>query len=147
MGLGVVSSPSKVDECAHDVLGQLRTHYRLILATKGDTEVQSMKIKESNLGSYFDRTYIFDQKTERELNLIIEENELSRAESWVVGNSLRSDINPALRIGLRAIWIPHYTWDYEEAKYEDSRDLFIVDSLEDCLQILIQSRGSLRASA
>jgi putative hydrolase of the HAD superfamily len=146
LGHSVVSSPSKVHKSAHQVLGQLQIHYRLILATKGDKEVQLTKIKESNLGSYFDKTYIFDQKTERELNLVLEDNELSRADSWAVGNSLRSDINPALRIGLKAIWIPRYTWDYEEDEHKDSRDLFIVKSLRDCLEILIPS-GSLLVSA
>ncbi len=147
IGEGVVSSRPRVHGRAHAVLSQLRMHYRLILATKGEAEVQNMRIKESTLGPYFDRIYIFDLKTKRELNLIVEENDLPRKESWAVGNSLRSDIHPALEVGLKAIWIPQYTWDYEEAPFEHSGDLFTVDSLEDCLQLLIPSRGSLLVNA
>jgi putative hydrolase of the HAD superfamily len=147
LGYGVTASPPKVDPQAQRVLGRLRADYRLILATKGDQDVQLMKIEESGLGSFFDKIYIFDQKTERELKLIIEENGFSRRDSWSIGNSLRSDIKPALRLGLKAIWIPHYTWDYEEAEFEDSQDLFKVGSLEDCIEILARGRDSLLVSA
>ena len=141
LGDGVIFSEPKVDENAKDVLQRLQDHYTLILSTKGDEEVQWMKINASELASYFQSIYIFEKKTDRELELVIEDKQLSRADSWVVGNSLRSDINPALRVGLSAIWIPHYTWDYEEAEFEASPKLVTVESLQECLQILLPNKN------
>jgi putative hydrolase of the HAD superfamily len=147
LGDGVIFSEPKVDENAEDVLRSLQNHYTLILSTKGDEEVQRMKINGSELASYFQSIYIFERKTDQELEHVIQDNHLSRADSWVIGNSLRSDINPALRLGLRAIWIPRYTWDYEEAEFQISPRLVTVESLRDCQRILLSNKNSVVLSA
>jgi len=123
---------------ADSVLKKLQPHYKLILATKGDLEVQKAKISHSGLGSFFERIYILEHKTEREMQRIVDENQLDIGRSWKIGNSLKSDINPALNIGLKAIWIPyHYTWAYEEAETQESSNFHKASSLEEALKFLL----------
>jgi len=124
-------------ECAEQVLASLRSHYKLILATKGDEEIQLAKIDQSGLAHFFTSIQILDHKTEREFRRIAEECELDVSSSWVVGDSLRSDINPALEVGFRAIWIPNDAWAYEKADLPDSDRLFKVNALQDSLRLLI----------
>lgn len=120
------------------VLEKLKPHYKLILATKGDLEIQKDKISHSGLGSFFDRIHILDHKTEREMQQIIDENHLDKNKSWKIGNSLKSDINPALNIGLKAIWVPYqYTWAYEEDEPQDSPNFHKVSSLVEILNFLL----------
>lgn len=137
IGYSVFDRPPVVFEHAQRVLSQLRPHYKLILATKGDHEVQQSKINHSGLADFFSSIYILDHKTDEELRNIAEECELSVSRSWIIGNSLKSDINPGLRVGLKAIWIPYYTWDYEEDVEPNSEFVYKVDSLEESLAILL----------
>jgi putative hydrolase of the HAD superfamily len=126
--------------CAYapQMLAQLRPHFRLILATKGDYEVQRSKINQSELAPFFHSIYILEHKTLRELQLIAEECDLDVSQSWVIGDSLKSDINPALRAGFRAIWIQHDTWEYEKDEQIISDKFFKVETLDDSLRLLLQ---------
>lgn len=112
------------------------TQLKIILATKGDPEVQEEKISFSNLRSYFDHIYVFPEKGERDLNRIVNECNLDPQVSWSIGNSMKSDINPALKIGMRAIWIPKRTWGFEEEEPFDKQRVFKVRSIREVLRIL-----------
>ncbi|MGH9929695.1 MAG: HAD hydrolase-like protein [Pyrinomonadaceae bacterium] len=105
IGYGIFGKALITFQCAEHVLARLRSHYKLILATKGDEEIQLAKIDQSGLAHFFTSIQILDHKTEGEFRRIAEECELDVSSSWVVGDSLRSDINPALEVGFRAIWI------------------------------------------
>jgi putative hydrolase of the HAD superfamily len=137
IGYSVFERPPVVFDHAERVLIRLRPHYRLILATKGEREVQQAKIDRSGLADLFSSIYILDHKTDKELRHIIEDSKLDVNCSWIIGNSLRSDINPGLRVGLKAIWIPYYTWDYEEDVEPNSKLVYKVDSLKESLDILL----------
>lgn len=121
---------------AKQVLTQLHPFYRLILATKGDRDVQQSRVEHSGLRSYFHAVYVLEQKTELEIRKIIDECNLDIAKSWSVGNSLRSDIKPALLTGLKAIWVPHDTWVYEEDVQPDSSNFHQVTSLDQVLNVV-----------
>lgn len=141
IGYEVFSKRPVIIDGAEQVLAHLRPHYKLILATKGDTEVQQAKIDSSGLSRFFDVIFILEHKTERELRQVIETCNLDVQKSWLVGNSLKSDINPAHRVGLKAIWIPYDTWGYEEDRQPDSPDIFKSTSLQGALKILMQERA------
>jgi putative hydrolase of the HAD superfamily len=136
IGYRVFDMPPIVFEDAAYVLESLKSSHCLILATKGDREVQTGKINQSGLAHYFDAIYIFEQKGMAEFKTIIDDRGLSTRSCWSIGNSLRSDINPALEVGLSAIWIPRHTWDYEIAEESANPRFYKADRLIDCLEIL-----------
>lgn len=114
IGSSVFSRKPTLAEGAEEVLRALRTRYHLILLTKGDREVQEQKIKLLQLRSMVDDIYIVDVKDDESLKFVIADQGLDRNQSLAVGNSLRSDIIPAIKAGLKAIWIATPTWSWED---------------------------------
>jgi len=95
-------------------LEYLSTKHRLILVTKGALEEQSGKIERSGLKGYFAATEIVAEKNSEVYDALVEKHELTRSSTWMIGNSPRSDINPALAAGLHAVFVPHGdTWILE----------------------------------
>ena len=65
-----------------------------------------------------------------------------RGSAWSVGNSLASDINPALRIGMRAIWIDAPVWEYERRDSQmGNRYVVIAPDLSSAIRTLLQNSG------
>ena len=75
---------------------------------------------------YFDHIELTQEKDRRAYTRLIELYCLDPAKTWMVGNSPRSDINPALQAGLHAILIPHpRTWELEHDQVrEEGRERF-----------------------
>ena len=96
------------------VLNHLKNRYFLILATLGDLEIQHKKIFDSGLKPYFSAIYVLDYKTVQEYQQILEIHKLKKDKTWLIGNSVRSDLNPGLKLGLNCILIPAPTWKFEE---------------------------------
>lgn len=87
---------------------------RLVLATKGDPAIQWRRIGESGLREYFNGAYVLRDKTSREYQRISRWQGIDPARSWVVGNSIKSDINPGMEAGFNCIYIPNSnTWHFE----------------------------------
>ena len=92
----------------------LSTRHKLILVTKGDTLEQTDKLTRSGLADYFHAVEVLVEKHRDAYCSLIANHELQSNSSWMIGNSPRSDINPALAAGLNAIFIPHAsTWVLE----------------------------------
>ena len=85
----------------------------MMLYTKGDSALQQKKIDLSNLQRWFapDRTYVVADKNSTDLEKIVGGRDKDR--TFKVGNSLRSDVNPALDLGIKAVYIPCDTWAFE----------------------------------
>jgi putative hydrolase of the HAD superfamily len=83
----------------------------LILVTKGDKEVQRMKISVNKLESMFDEIHIAPTKNKEVLEEIIGKRNKNKV--WHVGNSIKSDILPAIESEIGAIYIPMETWKFE----------------------------------
>jgi putative hydrolase of the HAD superfamily len=95
-------------------LQYLSARHRLILVTKGALAEQSGKIERSGLKEYFAATEIVAEKDPATYHALVEKHELERGSTWMIGNSPRSDINPALAAGLHAVFVPHGdTWILE----------------------------------
>ena len=95
-------------------LQYLSSRHRLILVTKGAFEEQSGKIERSGLKGYFAATEIVSEKDAETYQVLVEKHSLARGSTWMIGNSPRSDINPALAAGLHAVFVPHGdTWILE----------------------------------
>jgi putative hydrolase of the HAD superfamily len=97
-----------------ETLQYLGDRHHLILMTKGAIAEQSGKIERSGLKEYFVAVEIVAEKDITAYQAIIEKYELAHDLTWMVGNSPRSDINPALAAGLHAVFVPHGdTWVLE----------------------------------
>jgi putative hydrolase of the HAD superfamily len=97
-----------------ETLQYLSERHRLVLVTKGAMVEQSGKIERSRLKEYFAAVEIVAEKDPAAYTRIIEKYKLDRTVTWMVGNSPRSDINPALAVGLNAVFVPHgNTWILE----------------------------------
>ncbi len=97
-----------------ETLQYLAPRHQLILMTKGANLEQSGKIERSGLKSYFAATEIVAEKDSGAYQFMVEKFGLQPANTWMIGNSPKSDINPALAIGLNAVFVPHgNTWVLE----------------------------------
>lgn len=97
-----------------ETLDYLSRRHRLILLTKGQVDEQTRKIDRSGLQHFFSGMEIVPEKNLQTYQQIIARHALDSSCTWMVGNSPRSDINPALAAGLNAVFIPHNcTWMLE----------------------------------
>ncbi len=95
-----------------DYLKQRQHH--LILLTKGNFTEQSGKVERSGLKEYFAAVEIVAEKNATAYKSVIAKYGLGEATTWMVGNSPKSDINPALAAGINAVFVPHdMTWVLE----------------------------------
>src|SRR6185437_10865015 len=82
--------------------------------TKGDQEEQVRKIERSGLAELFRRTLVTPEKTEATYRGVVADERLDARKTWMIGNSPKSDILPAVAAGLRAVFIAHpHTWRLE----------------------------------
>jgi putative hydrolase of the HAD superfamily len=97
-------------------LAGLATRHRLILMTKGNHAEQAGKLTRSGLASHFSAVEIVAEKDFAAYRGVIARHELALHTSWMIGNSIKSDINPALAAGLHAVFLYHPdTWVLEHA--------------------------------
>ncbi|TEB09878.1 HAD hydrolase-like protein [Pelotomaculum propionicicum] len=137
LGWQVFSQPVEPVENAADVLEKLSGRFPLYLTTRGDPELQMDRIKQSGLSCWFSKIYVLAEKNENAYRRIAFEQKISPPVSWVVGNSMKSDINPALRAGFKSIYIHHpHTWDYEDEAPLGGH--VSVESVKDILGVLEQ---------
>ena len=88
--------------------------YRLVVATKGDLLDQERKLHRSGLTSYFDHIEIMSDKTEKEYTRLLQILQVVPEEFMMIGNSLKSDIQPVLAIGGYGVHIPfEVMWQHE----------------------------------
>ena len=99
-----------------ETLAQLADRHHLILMTKGDQAEQADKLARSGLAPHFAAVEIVQEKDPATYREVIARHELAPHTSWMIGNSPKSDINPALAAGLHAVFLFHKnTWVLEHA--------------------------------
>ena len=104
-------------------LRDLASRHRLIMMTKGDHAEQADKVRRSGLAGYFSAIEIVPEKDPPTYRAIIARHELAPHTSWMIGNSPKSDINPALAAGLHAVFLFHKdTWILEHATLDPAPD-------------------------
>ena len=100
-----------------ETLIELSHQYRLVLITKGDLFDQERKLAQSGLGELFDDVQIVSEKTCDTYLRIFNSTGQTAERSMMVGNSLKSDVIPAIEAGSFGVHIPHdLTWVYEHAE-------------------------------
>ncbi len=112
-GREMLRHPIELLPHARGAVEALAGRYRLLLITKGDLLDQERKLAQSGLGELFDGVEIVSDKTAPVYDRIFDDP----SRSVMVGNSLKSDILPALEAGAWAIYVPHdLTWAHEHAE-------------------------------
>jgi putative hydrolase of the HAD superfamily len=108
--------------------------------TKGDLFDQERKLAASGLGPFFDAVEIVSDKRAATYERIFRQNGGEPALAMMIGNSLKSDIVPALEAGAFAVHVPHaLTWEYEHAQVPSGHPRFrAIASLEE-LPCLIEA--------
>jgi putative hydrolase of the HAD superfamily len=116
----ILEQPVELIAGVEETLKYLAPRHDLTLFTKGHPEEQRLKVDRSGLGAYFAHTAIVKEKDVAAYARLIEERGLDRARTWMIGNSPKSDVNPALEAGLNAVLVPHpHTWVLE---HQDLRE-------------------------
>jgi putative hydrolase of the HAD superfamily len=99
-----------------ETLADLASRHRLILMTKGNQAEQADKLARSGLAAHFSAVEIVPEKDPATYRTVMVRRELTPHASWMIGNSPKSDINPALAAGLHAVFLFHKdTWVLEHA--------------------------------
>ena len=127
MAAELEATPPHILDGVPETLAYLAKHHRLILLTKGEPAEQAAKVERSGLQSYFDAIEIVLEKDPGTYERMIEQFKIVKSHGWMVGNSPRSDINPALQMGLNAVFIPHSaTWELEKTELESGTGKLLI---------------------
>lgn len=110
----IAEHPMEIIPGVEDTLNYLKSKHHLILLTKGSITEQTGKVERSGLGQYFTAVEVVAEKSPEAYQGMVEKYGVDPQITWMVGNSPKSDINPALAAGLNAVFVPHdQTWILE----------------------------------
>lgn len=116
-GRDMAAHPVETLPFARETLDALTGKYRLVLITKGDLFDQERKIAQSGLGELFEAVEIVSDKNRSTYERIFSRHGDGPGNSMMIGNSLKSDVLPALAAGSWGVYVPHdLTWAYEHAE-------------------------------
>ena len=111
----ILECPMEVIPGVPETLEYLSPRHDLTLFTKGHPEEQKLKLDRSGLGVFFGHTAIVKEKDAAAYRLLVAQRGMDPSRTWMIGNSPKSDINPALEAGLNAVFVPHeHTWILEK---------------------------------
>ena len=124
LGKELLQLPGKPMDGIEDTLKVLRDSgkYHLVVFTKGELLDQENKFRRSGLSPYFEDIIVVSDKTEKSYHQLCERFSIDVDQLLMVGNSFRSDIEPVLKLGGWAAYIPFHTiWQHEVVEeYEHS---------------------------
>jgi putative hydrolase of the HAD superfamily len=131
----VADHPVEILPLVPETLQYLTERHHLIMMTKGAIAEQTGKVERSGLMDYFAAIEIVAEKDSATYQRVVEKFELEHDSTWMVGNSPKSDINPALAAGLHAVFVPHgNTWilEHEElGQAPPSQKLLVLERFAD----------------
>lgn len=122
-----------------ETLQLLRSDYRMMVITKGDLLDQERKLTNSRLEDFFEAYEVVSDKHDNIYTQILRRHNIEPREFLMVGNSLRSDILPVIKIGGFGVYVPHrYTWAHEVVADSSSHaDGYVqIDSIKELPVIL-----------
>lgn len=138
IGRTMLKQPVKLLPGTLTAFKTLSQKYKLVVATKGDLLDQERKLHKSGLTKYLHHIEIMSEKNIRGYKTLMARLGVMPQEFIMVGNSLKSDIMPVVKLGAKAVWIPYaLTWQHENLNTGKLSHGFIkVDKIEDLLKIL-----------
>jgi len=97
-----------------ETLAELETRHQLVLVTKGNVAEQTDKLERSGLRGHFSAVEVLAEKNVAAYQELVVRHRWAASSTWMIGNSPKSDMNPALAAGLNAVFLPHdATWVLE----------------------------------
>ncbi|MGJ8550050.1 HAD family hydrolase [Winogradskyella wichelsiae] len=123
IGKEMINKPIELLEGVEDVLKELSKDYKLIVATKGDLLDQERKLEKSGLLKYFHHIEVLSEKHDTNYRQLLKRLDIDPESFLMIGNSLKSDILPLVKIGSQAIHVPfHTTWQHEQVTKKEAND-------------------------
>ena len=140
-GREMLAHPVETLPGVDEALTRLSGRYRLVLITKGDLLDQERKLAASGLGDLFAAVEIVSEKDRATYERVFTRHGTGPAEAVMVGNSMKSDVLPALEAGAFAVHIPYVvTWAHELADAPEGHPRYgALDRIDD-LPALIEDR-------
>ena len=128
----IAEHPMEVMPEVPETLAYLAQRHRLFMVTKGNITEQTGKLERSELKRHFTAVEVLMEKDAQAYRGLVDKYGLVHENTWMIGNSPSSDINPALEAGLHAVFVPHHnTWELERGEIlptNDDRKLLHVES-------------------
>ena len=125
MGRDMLDHPMELLPGAEDAVVALKSDFRLVLITKGDLLHQEKKLAQSGLGDHFDGVEIVSEKTPATYVDAFARHGSGARSAMMVGNSMKSDVIPALQAGSWGVHVPHeLEWDMERADAPEDHHRF-----------------------
>ncbi|HLK63011.1 MAG TPA: HAD family hydrolase [Bryobacteraceae bacterium] len=123
----ILECPMEIIAGVEETLTYLAERHDLTLFTKGHVEEQKLKVDRSGLGVFFGHLAIVKEKDAAAYRKLVAERGMDPERTWMIGNSPKSDINPALEAGLRAVFVPHaHTWILEKQEITPANGRLLV---------------------
>lgn len=139
LGKEILSYKIDIYDGVEDSIKYLKERYRVVCITKGDLLDQESKIARSGLGDLFDDVRVVSEKDPDTYKRIVNEYEIEPSQFLMIGNSLKSDILPVVKIGGHGIYIPQdCQWIHESVNEEklDESAYIKLDTIKKIVDIL-----------
>lgn len=140
-GREMLAHPVETLPGVDEALAELSESYRLVLITKGDLLDQERKLAASGLGDLFAAIEIVSEKDPGTYGRVFTRHGAGPDQAVMAGNSMKSDVLPALAAGSWAVHIPYFiTWAHEVAEAPASHPRYGALNNIDELPAWIRSR-------
>ena len=124
-GQDMLQHPIELLPHARDAVQAVSGRFRVILITKGDLLDQERKLAQSGLGDLFDAVEIVSNKTPEVYRTVFSRHGHGPDRAMMVGNSMKSDVVPAIRAGGWGVYVPHgLVWALEHADPPEGHDRY-----------------------
>ncbi len=145
LGKALLNKPVILLEGAREVLQHFKGRFPMIMITKGDLLDQERKLRKSGLSTCFHHIEVMSDKKKENYAKLLKRLDVRPEEFMMVGNSLKSDVLPLLKLGAWGVHVPyHTTWVHEETNEDPQQwERFLsVKKLSDLLELpLVNDKG------
>lgn len=138
LGKNLLTEPVVLLPGVRETLKKLSAKYRLAVITKGDLLAQECKLEQSGLLPFFERVEIVSKKDSSVYRDIFQAWGIRPENALMAGNSLKSDVLPAIEAGAQGVWIPcEDNWLHEEMNEPDNPPYLKINVLTDLTKVLL----------
>ncbi|MBI3207436.1 MAG: HAD family hydrolase [Candidatus Solibacter usitatus] len=129
---GINDHALEILEGVPETLEYLASRHHVVMVTKGDAAEQTCKIDQSGLRALFCDVVILREKDAQTYRNVVTKHGMDQDLTWMIGNSPKSDINPAMQAGIGAVYVPHpRTWHLEHQEIVPCGRLHVVEKFRD----------------